>query len=112
MELVFQACKALSIVAFLSYGIVCICSQSMVGEFERFGLTRLRILTGTLEVLGALGLLVGYVYSPLVTASAGGLTLLMLMGILVRARIRDGLVVMLPALALLLINFFVFAYSI
>ena len=112
MDLVFQACKALSITAFLSYGLVCLCSESMVREFERFGLPRLRIMTGALEVLGALGLLIGYLYPPLVTASSGGLSLLMLMGVLVRVRVRDRLSVTLPALALLAINAFVFAYSI
>ena len=112
MELLFQACKALSIAAFLFYGLVCLCSKSMVAEFERFGLARLRTLTGMLELLGALGLIVGYFYPPLVTASSGGLSLLMLMGIIVRARIGDRLIAMLPAFALLLVNAFVFAYSI
>ncbi len=112
MELVFQACKALSMAAFLFYGLVCLCSESMVAEFERFGLARLRTLTGTLELLGALGLIFGYFYPPLVTASSAGLSLLMIMGIVVRLRIRDRLIAMLPALALLLINAFVFVYSI
>lgn len=111
MEILFHACRALSIVAFLSYGLACLGSQSMRAEFERFGLAHLRILTGTLEVLAALGLLVGYAYPPLVTASAGGLSLLMLVAIGVRARSRDRAVVLLPAFALLLVNLFVFAYS-
>lgn len=112
MDLVFEVCRALSIVAFLSYGLVCLFSESMVAEFERFGLPRMRTLTGALEVLGALGLLVGYFCPPLVTLASAGLSVLMLMGILVRVRIHDGAVVMLPALVLLLVNAFVFAYSI
>ena len=41
-----------SSVAFLVYGVLCLATDSMKGEFLRFGLEHLRILTGILEVIG------------------------------------------------------------
>jgi len=46
-------------VAFAIYGAQCLFSASMQAEFIRFGLERFRVLTGILEVLGGVGLLVG-----------------------------------------------------
>jgi len=79
----------------------------MVTEFERFGLTRYRRLVGTLEVLGALGLLASYWYPPLLALSAGGLALLMVLGVWTRIRIRDSAVETVPALMFCLLNAFV-----
>ncbi len=76
----------------------------MVNEFERFGLERLRVLTGSLEILGGLGLLVGLKSQPILVSSAGGLALLMLIAFLVRLRMRDSLAASLPSLLLMLLN--------
>lgn len=111
MHLLYQACQALSIVAFLFYGSSCLLSDGMAMEFERFGLSRFRRLTGALEVLGALGLAAGYFYRPLTVAAAAGLTLLMVLGVLTRLRIRDPLVEILPAFTLLLVNLYILLYA-
>lgn len=92
---------------FLFYGIACLSMDGMKRDFERFGLGRLRILTGTLEVLGALGLIVGLVWPPLVPLSAGGLALMMLVGVTIRLRVLDSLAQTLPALALMAVNLFI-----
>ena len=97
--------------AFLFYGLSCLFSDGMASEFERFGLGRFRRLTGGLEVLGALGLLGGFFVPPLVPAASGGLTLLMILGVATRIRVRDSVVAMLPAIFLLLVNLYVFVYS-
>jgi len=44
---------------FLFYGVLGLGSMSMVEDFERFGLGKLRVFTGVLEVMGGSGLLVG-----------------------------------------------------
>ena len=112
METLFEACRALSVISFLSYGALCLWTQHMAQEFERFGLARLRTLTGALELLGALGLIAGY-FVPFVTiVAAGGLALLMLLGVAMRIRVRDSFVSMLPALLLVAINAFVCAMTI
>jgi len=46
-------------VTFLGYGGLCLISPSMEREFTRFGLANLRVVTGGLELLGGLGLLMG-----------------------------------------------------
>lgn len=92
---------------FLFYGFACLCLDGMKRDFERFGLSRLRILTGTLEALGALGLIVGLLWPPLVPISAGGLALMMLAGIATRIRVLDSLAQTLPAMVLMTINLFI-----
>jgi hypothetical protein len=81
----------------------------MKTEFQRYGLSEFRKLTGTLELLGGTGLLVGqYYYSPLITLSASGLALLMFLGVIVRIRTRDPLIEILPALILMVVNLKIF----
>lgn len=100
----FSALSVLSGVAFVVYGISCLSSPAMAREFTRFGLSRFRLLVGALEVLGGAGLLVGLWYLPLLAASATGLALLMALGVGVRIRLRDGVLLTLPALVLLVVN--------
>ena len=107
----YHAAKVLSIALFLYYGLAVLFSNAMVTEFERYGLIRFRQLTGSLEVLGALGLLLGYLLPPLVVAASGGLTLLMIGGVVVRLKSGDSLVDSLPAMVMGLINAFIFLYA-
>jgi len=69
----YYASIVVSSTLFLFYGVACLFFAGMRRDFERFGLSRLRTLVGTLEVLGALGLIVGQLWPPLVPLSAGGL---------------------------------------
>jgi len=111
MEIAFQASKALSIALFLYYGLTCLFTDTRAAEFERFGLGRFRKLTGSLEVLGALGLLVGYFAPFLVIVASGGLALLMVLGVATRVRVRDSLLEMLPAIVLMLVNLYILVYA-
>jgi hypothetical protein len=111
MNWLYQACKVLSIVLFLYYGLAVIVSDAMVTEFERFGLLQYRRLTGVLELLGALGLILGYFVPHLTVAAAGGLALLMAAGVVVRLRCRDSVVDALPATVMLLLNLFIVVYT-
>lgn len=112
MTLAYQIATALSVLVFLGYGGAVLFAKGMKEEFERFGLSQLRLLTGALEVLGALGLVVGQFYPPLVIVSAGGLSLLMALGTLTRLRVRDPLIETLPAVALMVMNTFIAWYAI
>lgn len=69
----------------------------MVLEFQRYGLSRFRTLTGALQVLAALGLLLGLVFPWIGGIAAGGLALQMACGLGVRVRIRDKWHQCLPA---------------
>ena len=86
MTRAYYASILVSSTLFLFYGIACLSVEGMKRDFERFGLSRFRTLTGTLEVLGALGLIVGQLWPPLVPLSAGGLALMMFVGVATRIR--------------------------
>lgn len=101
---------ALSLV-FLIYGIFCAGSTSMVADFQRFGLSNLRILTGILEILGGAGLLVGLKWRPALWMSSAGLSLLMLIAFGVRLKMRDSVAQSIPSLALMLLNLYIFVQS-
>jgi hypothetical protein len=112
LTLAYQASIVVSAALFLFYGIACLSFEGMKRDFERFGLSHLRTLTGTLEVLGALGLIVGqFFWPPLVVGSASGLALLMLVGVATRVRVLDSLGQTLPALVLMCVNLFIAAYA-
>jgi hypothetical protein len=80
----------------------------MKKEFERYGLSHFQITTGILEILGALGLLVGFKFKILLMISAAGLSLLMLLGFGVRIKIKDSFVQSFPAFFYMLLNFYIF----
>ena len=84
----------------------------MKGEFKRFKLEKLGLFTIVLEFLGASGLLVGLLFKPLILLSSGGLALLMLIGLIVRIKLRDSLWVSLPALFYMGLNAYIFYMTI
>lgn len=90
--------------AFLWYGVACLRSPAMVREFERFGIGSLRSLIGALEIAGGAGLLVGLAIPPLLMAAAFGLSLLMLLVVIARVRLRDSASLTLPAFVFSLVN--------
>ena len=98
----------LSAFAFILYGTLCLSTNHMKAEFNRYGLERFRSLTGVLELLGGIGLLAGFYYRPVMLVSASGLAILMLMGTFVRIKSKDSFVEIIPAFSLMLINFYIF----
>lgn len=106
----FTIINILCSVAFLCYGTSCLFSNHMEREFERFGLRRQRKLTGIMQLIGSAGLLAGGIMPWLGLCASLGLGLLMLLGTVVRLRIRDTLFQTTPALLFLAVNFWL-AYS-
>ncbi len=81
----------------------------MTEEFKRFGLnTPQRKVTGILQVLGGLGLLLGIAYPLIGLIAAGGLSLLMLLGFVVRLKIRDSIRQTLPSFIFIVLNGYLF----
>lgn len=83
----------------------------MKSEFKRFGLEKFGLLTAVLEIVGALGLFLGFLINPVLLISSGGLALLMFLGLLIRLRIKDSLWASLPALFFMGLNAFIFFKS-
>lgn len=94
--------------SFFVYGIAYFTSPHMKNEFKRLGLEKLRLLTVILELAGALGLIAGLIFKPLLLISAGGLAVLMLMAVIARLRVGDKWLVTVPALFFMLLNAFIF----
>lgn len=86
-------------------------SDKMKVEFNRFGLNELqRKITGVLQILGGVLLLLGFV-SPLIgLIAAGGLTIQMLLGFMVRLKIKDSIILSLPSFVFMILNGYLFVY--
>ncbi|PXA05037.1 hypothetical protein DDZ13_03475 [Coraliomargarita sinensis] len=84
-------------VSFFGYGFSCLFSPHMVAEFQRYGLSRFRKLTGVLQVAAACGLLAGLVIPSLGGIAAAGLAMQMACGLGVRVKIGDAWFLCLPA---------------
>jgi uncharacterized membrane protein YphA (DoxX/SURF4 family) len=91
-------------VSFLYYGVGILSRPRLEEEFSRYGLTDLRRLVGVLELLGGTGVIIGLAFPPLGAVAALGLSVLMLLGIIVRIRVRDAPRFMAPAALLCLLN--------
>lgn len=105
---VLNSLVVFSTISFLFFGISCFLTTYMRQEFVRYGLTKQRELIGVLQILGAIGLSLGYVYlSILGIVSAIGLSLLMILGFIVRLKIKDTLVLAAPSIIYAIINAFI-----
>jgi hypothetical protein len=80
-------------------------------EFNRFGLNEVqRKITGVLQILGGVFLLLGFA-SPLIgLIGAGGLTIQMLLGFMVRLKIKDSIILSLPSFVFMILNGYLFVY--
>jgi uncharacterized membrane protein YphA (DoxX/SURF4 family) len=104
MSPTITAITLVSAALFLTYGGLCLFSDGMKVEFERFGLSRFRRATGALEVVGGVGLLVGLLVTEVLVLAAAGLAVLMLLGVIARIRVRDPLLEIVPAALLMVVN--------
>jgi uncharacterized membrane protein YphA (DoxX/SURF4 family) len=107
MTPVYLMANVLSAGVFLYFGTMSLAADGMREDFERFGMSHLRRVTGALEVLGGLGLVAGLFFLELAIVSAGGLALLMLLGLWARVRHGDSTAQMLPAALLVIVNLFI-----
>ena len=101
----------ISSLSFLGYGIAYFKSTKMKNEFKRFGLEKAGNLTAILELMGAVGLMVGLISHNILLVSSLGLAILMLLGVGLRIRAKDSFEAILPALFFLLLNSFIFFMS-
>lgn len=112
MNLIYILLVLVSGVSFIIYGCLFFISPQMRNEFKRFGLEKFANLTGILELLGGIGMLVGLKFNFILLISSGGLALLMLLGFGVRLKIKDGFWLSMPSLFFMLLNLYIFLISI
>ena len=99
---------AFSAVSFVFFGLACLKSEKMHSEFARYGLNRWRTTVGTLQLLGAAGLLVGFWSDTIAAIASAGLMLIMFLGVYVRLKIHDTPLQTLPALFYMVLNAWIF----
>ena len=97
-------CALVSGLSFLYYGFRVLFRPALRGEFERYGIPAVRQLVGVMEVLGGTAVLLGLAVPPLGALGAAGLTVLMVLGLIVRVRVHDAPRLMVPAAALAALN--------
>lgn len=90
--------------SFLYYGLTFFTKSKMREEFERYKLTKYRNLIGLLQLFGGTGLLVGLFWNIALIISSGGLSLLMMIGFVVRVKMKDRFLDSLPSFIFMLLN--------
>lgn len=77
----------------------------MIMEFKRFGLSHpQRVATGVLQLLGSVGIITGLFIPIFGLLASAGLTTMMLVALLVRIKIGDGILQSTPAILFLILN--------
>tara|TARA_B100001057_G_scaffold348034_1_gene349357 strand:- start:425 stop:778 length:354 start_codon:yes stop_codon:yes gene_type:complete len=100
-----------SAISFICYGLNSLFSKRMILEYERWGYQNQRLIICACQISGGLGLLVGLVIPFILVLASFLLTCMMIAAVVVRIKLKDRLVDMLPALFYALINLFVFYHS-
>ena len=97
--------------SFFAYAFSYFRTPHMKNEFKRFSIEKIGLTTVLLEIIGALGLLVGLKFYFFLMISSLGLALLMLAGIIVRIKLKDSIWISLPAFFYLVLNTYIFWLS-
>lgn len=106
-----QVLTLISGISFVYYGFSSFFSKKMKTEYKRWGYPEQRFMIGSLQLLGGLGLFLGFVFEPLIPLSSASLMLLMLAAIGVRIKIEDQPLRMIPALFYAVLNFLILVNS-
>tara|TARA_A100000164_G_C21513601_1_gene588153 strand:+ start:267 stop:605 length:339 start_codon:yes stop_codon:yes gene_type:complete len=106
-----QILTLISGISFVYYGFSSFFSKKMKTEYKRWGYPEQRFMIGSLQLLGGLGLFLGFIFDPLIPLSSASLMLLMLAAIGVRIKIEDQPLRMIPALFYAVLNFLILVNS-
>jgi hypothetical protein len=106
-----NVCVLISSFSFYAYIISYFVSPNMKNEFKRFKLEQLSYYIILLEFIGATGLLIGLKHNLILSLSSLGLGLLMFCGLIVRIRMKDSILISIPAAFLMFLNLYIFISS-
>ena len=98
----------LSGVSFFFFGFAFFFNDLFISEFDSYGLTEYREVVGFFELLGGIGCILGILYKKVLILSSLGLSIMMLLGVVVRIKINDTFIQTLPALLFFLVNVVLF----
>lgn len=94
--------------SFLFFGLSCLFSEFMVFEFKRYQLDNFRVLVGILQMLGAVGLFIGFYSKNWAVLASLGLGILMTLGFIVRLKIKDSFILAFPSFFFAVLNMALF----
>lgn len=83
----------------------------MISEYERWGYKNQRIILGSCQLLGGLGLFVGLAIPPLLSVASFLLMCMMLTAVFVRVKLKEKIGKMLPAILYVALNLVIFYNS-
>lgn len=84
----------------------------MILEYERWGYKSQRIILGSCQLLGGVGLIVGLAFPFILSVASFLLMCMMLTAVFVRIKLKEKVVKMLPAILYVVLNFIIFYNSI
>ena len=97
--------------SFLFYGYGCFFSNKMKKEFLRFKLSETqRKITGILQIVAGIALFISFISPITGIIATAGLTIQMILGFMVRLKIKDSIMLSLPAFMFIIINGYLFCY--
>ena len=105
--LIPEILQIFSALSFVFYGIMSFSSNIMKPEFNRWGISKFRTIVGCAQLTGGFGLLAGFYFPIMTILSSLGLTVLMLLGFILRLIVKDGIVKSSPAFIYTIINLFI-----
>ena len=97
-----------SSLSFLAYTFAFLFTPDLRSEFKALKVERFSNLVVVLEFLGAIGLLVGHFYKPILILSSLGLSTLMFLGVLLRINHKHHFKFTLQALFFMILNAYIF----
>ncbi len=100
-----------SSISFVIYSLNSIFSKRMISEFSRWGVGNLRILVASFQMFGGIGLLLGMYNIWLLCLASFLLILMMISAVIIRIRVKDSILMILPAIIYALVNSVIFYIS-
>ena len=101
-----------SAISFIYYSVNSIFSKRLINEYQRWGYDKLRYLIAFLQFFAAIGFIVGFFFTPLITIVSFLLFLMMVVAVFTRLRVKDNLIETSPAIFYAILNLIIFYYSI
>ena len=101
-----------SAISFIFYSINSLYSKRLISEFDRWGYGKFRILIASFQLLAGIGFIIGIYFSFLISIVSFLLSVMMLVAIFVRIKVKDDVIEIFPAIFYASLNLIIFYNSI
>jgi len=101
-----------SAISFIFYSINSLYSKRLISEFDRWGYGKFRFLIASFQLLAGIGFIIGIYFSFLISIVSFLLSVMMLVAIFVRIKVKDDVIEIFPAIFYASLNLIIFYNSI